>query len=174
MIGSNTQHANYSGIKKTVIRLLLPLLQCKAEIWVTKGLLDKAKRNILDFVGKTLHTVSLEGSLSGDCDVKKNDRRTGFVDSDYAMGRSITRSSSVVSYGSDPPLSAFVYSSSSLIPTSSMEEENGGQEVHKAENHHHSSVAGGGVIIGGLATAFFATLYCYIKVTRKKDGDEKH
>ncbi|GJS35337.1 zinc finger, CCHC-type containing protein [Tanacetum coccineum] len=35
--------------------------------------------------------LSLEGSLSGDCDVEKNDRRTGFVDSDYAMGRSITR-----------------------------------------------------------------------------------
>nr|GEX88497.1 hypothetical protein CTI12_AA405830 [Tanacetum cinerariifolium] len=86
----------------------------------------------------------------------------------------VVQSSSVVSYGSDPPLSAFVYSSSSLIPTSSMEEENGDQEVHKAENHNHSCVAGGGVIIGGLATAFFATLYCYIKVTRKKDGDEKH
>ncbi|PWA88969.1 hypothetical protein CTI12_AA116190 [Artemisia annua] len=85
-----------------------------------------------------------------------------------------SKSSSVVSYVSDPPLSAFVYSSSSLIPTPSMEEESGGQEVHKAENHHHSSVAGGGVIIGGLATAFFATLYCYIRVTRKKDGDEKH
>ncbi|GKC39338.1 hypothetical protein Tco_1051722, partial [Tanacetum coccineum] len=35
--------------------------------------------------------LSLEGSLSGDCDVEKNDKRTGFVDSDYAMGRSITR-----------------------------------------------------------------------------------
>ncbi|GJX40086.1 zinc finger, CCHC-type containing protein [Tanacetum coccineum] len=46
---------------------------CKAEIWATKGLLDKAKGNIL-----------------GDRDVEKNDKRTGFVDSDYAMGRSIT------------------------------------------------------------------------------------
>ncbi|XP_055823588.1 uncharacterized protein LOC129892073 [Solanum dulcamara] len=39
--------------------------------------------------------------------------------------------------------------------------------------HHHSdkSVAGGGVIIGGLVTALFATVYCYIRVTRKRsDG----
>ncbi|GJT18956.1 hypothetical protein Tco_0877662, partial [Tanacetum coccineum] len=35
--------------------------------------------------------LSLKGSLSGDCDVEKNDRRTGFVDSNYVMGRSITR-----------------------------------------------------------------------------------
>ncbi|GJX90172.1 hypothetical protein Tco_0343498 [Tanacetum coccineum] len=34
--------------------------------------------------------MPLEGNLSGDCDVEKNDKRTGFVDSDYAMGRSIT------------------------------------------------------------------------------------
>ncbi|GJT45263.1 hypothetical protein Tco_0953978 [Tanacetum coccineum] len=70
---------------------------CKAEIWVTKGLLVKAKRNILgleiirDQSGNTLRvsqskihneklvqtllkghsTLSLEDSLSGDCDVKK-------------------------------------------------------------------------------------------------------
>ncbi|GJX40241.1 hypothetical protein Tco_0255231 [Tanacetum coccineum] len=71
---------------------------CKAEIWATKGLLDKAKGNILgmeivrDQSGNTLrvsqsrfynrklvHTLleghsilSLECSLSGDCDVEKN------------------------------------------------------------------------------------------------------
>nr|XP_033508450.1 uncharacterized protein LOC117273382 [Nicotiana tomentosiformis] len=41
--------------------------------------------------------------------------------------------------------------------------------------HHHSdkSVAGGGVIIGGLVTAIFAVVYCYIRVTRKRD-DEDH
>ncbi|KAG6416946.1 hypothetical protein SASPL_124387 [Salvia splendens] len=36
---------------------------------------------------------------------------------------------------------------------------------------HHSSdksVAGGGVIIGGLVTAIFAAVYCYIRVTRRK------
>ncbi|MCD7449364.1 hypothetical protein HAX54_051795 [Datura stramonium] len=39
--------------------------------------------------------------------------------------------------------------------------------------HHHSadkSVAGGGVIIGGLVTAIFAAVYCYIRVTRKKEN----
>nr|GEV95136.1 zinc finger, CCHC-type [Tanacetum cinerariifolium] len=71
---------------------------CEAEIWATKGLLDKTKRNILgmeiveDQSGNTLgvsqsmfynkkllqnllerHSIlSLEGSLSGDCDVEKN------------------------------------------------------------------------------------------------------
>ncbi|KAK3010323.1 hypothetical protein RJ639_011731 [Escallonia herrerae] len=38
---------------------------------------------------------------------------------------------------------------------------------------HHSgdkSVAGGGVIIGGLVTAIFAAVYCYIRVTRRNDG----
>ncbi|GJW43704.1 hypothetical protein Tco_0072503 [Tanacetum coccineum] len=34
--------------------------------------------------------LSLEGSLSGDYDAEKNDRRQVFVDFDYAMGRSIT------------------------------------------------------------------------------------
>ncbi|GJX37157.1 hypothetical protein Tco_0250460, partial [Tanacetum coccineum] len=34
--------------------------------------------------------LSLEGSLSRDYDVKKNDRRRGFVDFNYPMGRSIT------------------------------------------------------------------------------------
>ncbi|GJT73434.1 hypothetical protein Tco_1032720 [Tanacetum coccineum] len=39
----------------------------------------------------TRHSIMpLEGNLSGDCDVEKNDKRTCFVDSDYAMGRSIT------------------------------------------------------------------------------------
>ncbi|GJV30781.1 hypothetical protein Tco_1391181 [Tanacetum coccineum] len=102
---------------------------CKAEIWATKGLLDKAKGNVLGmeivmdqsgntprvsqsrfYNGKLVHTLleghsilSLEGSLSGNCDVEKNDAgildkfdrglQTGvqvYVDFDYAMGRSIT------------------------------------------------------------------------------------
>nr|GEV97151.1 zinc finger, CCHC-type [Tanacetum cinerariifolium] len=104
----------------------------EAEIWATKGLLDKAKGNVLgmkivrDQSGNTLrvsqsrfyngklvqilleghYILLLEGSLSGDCDVKKNasadvgmldkfNRRLQtdvqvFVDFDYAMGRSIT------------------------------------------------------------------------------------
>ncbi|PKH56465.1 hypothetical protein CRG98_050305 [Punica granatum] len=32
------------------------------------------------------------------------------------------------------------------------------------------SVAGGGVIIGGLVTAIFAAVFCYIRVTRKRGG----
>lgn len=36
------------------------------------------------------------------------------------------------------------------------------------------SVAGGGVIIGGLVTAVFAAVYCYIRVTRRRPNDEKH
>uniref|UniRef100_A0A3Q7J2F9 Uncharacterized protein n=2 Tax=Solanum lycopersicum TaxID=4081 RepID=A0A3Q7J2F9_SOLLC len=39
--------------------------------------------------------------------------------------------------------------------------------------HHHSadkSIAGGEVIIGGLVTAIFAAVYCYIRITRKKDN----
>nr|GEZ77845.1 zinc finger, CCHC-type [Tanacetum cinerariifolium] len=72
--------------------------RCKAEIWATKGLLDKAKENVHDMEivrdqnGNTMrvsqsryynekliqtllegHSIlSLEGSLSGDCDVEKN------------------------------------------------------------------------------------------------------
>nr|GEW89100.1 zinc finger, CCHC-type [Tanacetum cinerariifolium] len=102
---------------------------CKDEIWATKGLLDKAKGNVLgmeiarDQSGNTLrvsqsrfydgklvqtlleghYILSLNGSLSVDCDVENND--VGmldkfdhglqidvqvFVDFDYAMGRSIT------------------------------------------------------------------------------------
>nr|GEV55949.1 zinc finger, CCHC-type [Tanacetum cinerariifolium] len=73
---------------------------CEAEIWATKGLLDKAKRNVLGmeivkdqsgytlrvsqsrfYNGKLVRTLleghsilSLEGSLSGDYDVEKNDK----------------------------------------------------------------------------------------------------
>ncbi|GJX00170.1 hypothetical protein Tco_0184083 [Tanacetum coccineum] len=100
-----------------------------AEIWATKGLLDKARENVLgieivrDQSGKTLRVsqsrfynrklvrtfleghfiLSLDGSLSGECDVEKNDvgmldkfdrgLQTDvqvFVDFDYTMGRSIT------------------------------------------------------------------------------------
>ncbi|GJU91706.1 hypothetical protein Tco_1304129 [Tanacetum coccineum] len=109
--------------------------QSDAEIWVTKGLLVKAKGNILgletirDQSGNTLRvsqsrihneklvqtflrgnsTLSLEDSLSGDCDVEKNDKwsyiyicswKPGVSDFDYAMGRSITvMSRSITRYG---------------------------------------------------------------------------
>nr|GEW95434.1 hypothetical protein [Tanacetum cinerariifolium] len=109
---------------------------CKAEIWATKGLLDKAKGNVLgmkiarDHSGYTSRVsqsrsynrklvqtllerhfiLSLKGSLSRDCDVEKNDvgMLDGFdrglqtyvhvfMDFDFAMGRSITRSGRVSS-----------------------------------------------------------------------------
>ncbi|GKB77942.1 zinc finger, CCHC-type containing protein [Tanacetum coccineum] len=73
---------------------------CKAEIWATKGFLDKAKGNVFGmeivrdqngstlrvsqsrfYNGKLIQTLleghsilSLEGSLSGDCDVEKNSK----------------------------------------------------------------------------------------------------
>ena len=37
------------------------------------------------------------------------------------------------------------------------------------EKHHvNRSIADGGVIIGGLATAIFAAVFCYIRVTRRR------
>ncbi|PIA32288.1 hypothetical protein AQUCO_04500114v1 [Aquilegia coerulea] len=50
-----------------------------------------------------------------------------------------------------------------------------GPGIRKMGNHHHNhsssdeSIAGGGVIIGGLVTAIFAAVFCYIRVTRKKN-----
>ncbi|KAL6554051.1 hypothetical protein OROMI_019724 [Orobanche minor] len=43
-------------------------------------------------------------------------------------------------------------------------------ESRKMGRHHSAdkSVAGGGVIIGGLVTATFAAVYCYIRVTRRR------
>ena len=75
----------------------------------------------------------------------------------------------------DRPVSGATESS-----TSSSEEEGEYSKAAEApESHirrlgkHHStdkSVAGGGVIIGGLVTAIFAAVFCYIRVTRKRDS----
>ncbi|KAJ4847229.1 hypothetical protein Tsubulata_031365 [Turnera subulata] len=45
--------------------------------------------------------------------------------------------------------------------------------IRRMGKHHSTdeSVAGGGVIIGGLVTAIFAAVFCYIRVTRKRAGD---
>ncbi|KAG6751367.1 hypothetical protein POTOM_045901 [Populus tomentosa] len=58
--------------------------------------------------------------------------------------------------------------------TESREAEAEAPEIRRLGKHHSSdkSVAGGGVIIGGLATATFAAVFCYIKVTRKRHGDQ--
>ncbi|KAL2328310.1 hypothetical protein Fmac_021737 [Flemingia macrophylla] len=44
-------------------------------------------------------------------------------------------------------------------------------QIRRLGRHHSTdkSVAGGGVIIGGLVTAIFAAVFCYIRVTRKRD-----
>ncbi|KAI3457256.1 hypothetical protein Pfo_013919 [Paulownia fortunei] len=46
-------------------------------------------------------------------------------------------------------------------------------ESRKMGRHHSAdkSVAGGGVIIGGLVTAIFAAVYCYIRVTRRRPAE---
>ncbi|KAB5512883.1 hypothetical protein DKX38_029911 [Salix brachista] len=46
--------------------------------------------------------------------------------------------------------------------------------IRKLGKHHSSdkSVAGGGVILGGLVTAIFAAVFCYIRVTRKRNGHQ--
>ncbi|KAJ4729949.1 Basic helix-loop-helix DNA-binding superfamily protein [Melia azedarach] len=45
-------------------------------------------------------------------------------------------------------------------------------QIRRLGKHHSSdkSVAGGGVIIGGLVTAIFAAVFCYIRVTRKRNA----
>ncbi|KAL2478314.1 uncharacterized protein Fot_44639 [Forsythia ovata] len=51
-------------------------------------------------------------------------------------------------------------------------------EAAEAPQKHHSSsdksVVGGGVIIGGLVTAIFAAVYCYIRVTRTRTTIDDH
>ncbi|MED6110266.1 hypothetical protein PIB30_041377 [Stylosanthes scabra] len=57
------------------------------------------------------------------------------------------------------------------------EEQVGEHEQHLLKNekqHHHAfdnSVAGGGVILGGLATTFLVSIFCYIKATGRKKSD---
>ncbi|GKC01636.1 hypothetical protein Tco_0987772 [Tanacetum coccineum] len=93
------------------------LADARLRSWLPRVCWIKAKGNVLgmeivrDHSGNTLRVsqsrfyngklvqtlleghfiLSLEGSLSEDCDVEKNDKRTSLVDSDYVMGRSITR-----------------------------------------------------------------------------------
>uniref|UniRef100_A0A5B7BMT5 Transmembrane protein n=1 Tax=Davidia involucrata TaxID=16924 RepID=A0A5B7BMT5_DAVIN len=83
------------------------------------------------------------------------------------MIRTGDESHGVVGSVADPPVSSGAESSSS-------EGEAEPPEIRRLGKHHSSdkSVAGGGVIIGGLVTAVFASVYCYIRVTRRRDGDK--
>ncbi|KAL2331789.1 hypothetical protein Fmac_019370 [Flemingia macrophylla] len=56
----------------------------------------------------------------------------------------------------------------------SKEEEAEGPDIRRLGKHHSTdkSVAGGGVILGGLVTVIFAAVFCYIRVTRKRDSDD--
>ncbi|CAK9153078.1 unnamed protein product [Ilex paraguariensis] len=91
--------------------------------------------------------------------------------------RSFLQSEKMVIRTADPPVSSGGPEASS----SSSEEERASSIAEAPENRrmgkHHSSdksVAGGGVIIGGLVTAIFAAVYCYIRVTRRREADNKH
>ncbi|KZV38267.1 hypothetical protein F511_36502 [Dorcoceras hygrometricum] len=64
-----------------------------------------------------------------------------------------------------PPLSEGEAHDHGMVTTATAE----APESRKVGKHHSSdkSLAGGGVIVGGLVTAIFAAVYCYIRVTRK-------
>lgn len=49
-------------------------------------------------------------------------------------------------------------------------------EIRRLGKHRYTdkSMAGGGVIIGGLVTAIFAAVFCYIRVTRKRNNDDNY
>lgn len=49
-----------------------------------------------------------------------------------------------------------------------------GHQVHLLKQHHHSfdkSIAGGGVILGGLATTFLVSIFCYIRATGRHKSE---
>ncbi|CAI0550387.1 unnamed protein product [Linum tenue] len=46
-----------------------------------------------------------------------------------------------------------------------------GEGEGQRKKHIDKSVAGGGVIIGGLLTAVCMAVFCYIRVTRKRDDE---
>jgi hypothetical protein len=73
----------------------------------------------------------------------------------------------VVSRIADPPVSGAGESSSEGEGDSKAAE---APVIRRLGKHHtDKSVAGGGVIIGGLVTVVFAAVFCYIRVTRRRD-----
>ncbi|EYU26618.1 hypothetical protein MIMGU_mgv1a022771mg, partial [Erythranthe guttata] len=49
------------------------------------------------------------------------------------------------------------------------------EQMLKINHHNHhgvdKSIAGGGVILGGLATTFLVTVFCYIRATGRKNAE---
>ncbi|KAJ8628097.1 hypothetical protein MRB53_021404 [Persea americana] len=74
--------------------------------------------------------------------------------------------------GSDPPATHGSMSQESWDEPESAE----APEIRRLGQHHlhhHStdkSIAGAGLILGGLVTAIFAVIICYIRVTKRKNG----
>ncbi|KAG8642353.1 hypothetical protein MANES_12G077701v8 [Manihot esculenta] len=81
-------------------------------------------------------------------------------------------SNGLVDRVADQPASSSLEESRSPSPSDEWKEAEA-PEIRRMGKHHSSdkSVAGGGVIIGGLVTAIFAAVFCYIRVTRKKEND---
>lgn len=70
----------------------------------------------------------------------------------------------------DVPSTASYPSEAKGEESSEVAEAPANRRLGKHTHHSDKSVAGGGVIIGGLVTAIFAAVFCYIRVTRKRDG----
>ncbi|MED6119718.1 hypothetical protein PIB30_014325 [Stylosanthes scabra] len=66
-------------------------------------------------------------------------------------------------YEAHPPQSSpEEYSNAGEAPESNI------RKLGRHRSWSDKSMAGGGVIIGGLVTAIFAAIFCYIRVTRRK------
>ncbi|KAF7823087.1 putative ribonuclease H-like domain-containing protein [Senna tora] len=64
-------------------------------------------------------------------------------------------------------------SESALVEARAAQEPAEAPEIRRLGKHHSStdkSVAGGGVILGGLVTAIFAAVFCYIRVTGAREA----
>lgn len=84
-----------------------------------------------------------------------------------AAAHSPNSSDGAVSEVAGEPLSSYAESSSDSSSASAAE----APGIRRMGKHRSDkSVAGGGVIIGGLVTAIFAAVFCYIRVTRKRGG----
>lgn len=65
---------------------------------------------------------------------------------------------------------------SAHLPSDGMGSGTGGTPeaaVHARHRPFDRSIAGAEVILGGLATATFAAIFCYIRVTRQRDEEDE-